>query len=242
MEKKFRSRGIRILRSGGDTVCKEKVYYEPDDNSIYKNIYLENMEEKGLLTLFEYSVIEGQIDTYNFHVSLSDENYMELYKGMASSITDVFESIKSCFGECMRNYTIGYRLREMAIVQQSFYFYPTIWKSTHYGIKGITDAVKISDGIAKFAKLIAVRNTSSCMEINNFAKIIHKFKGISIHPYENSIGYKIYGRVHEPFLKRYLLEKYNYDMSENEQYGECVLAALRILEGQLQGVNIYFLG
>lgn len=241
MERIFRSRGIRILYNDGHTLCKEKVYYEPDESCVQKNEYIENLQERGLISLFEYSVVEEQIDTYNFHVSLTNENYMEIYEGISSNVVNAFEIIKMCFGGCMKNYTIGYKMRGAIIEQQSFYFYPTIWKGTRYGIKGITEQGVINDGISKFAELIARNYTSTSNEINNFSEIIYKFKGISIHPYGNSIGYKIYGRVDNNIIKKYLMEKYGFNMESYHKYGECVLAALRIINGQVQGINIYFL-
>lgn len=241
MERKLRSRGIRIICKNDSITCTEKIYYEPDITCEHRNKYLADLQDKGLLSLFEYSIVDGQLDTYNFHVSLSKHDYQEIYAGESVAVLAVFDDIRNCFGDCMRNYTVGYRIKDSKIEKKSYYYYPTIWKGTRYGIKGITDSRVINDDMEKFAKLVASRHKESQGKIISFANLLYKFKGISIHPAIDNLGYKIYGCIEKNILKKYLLENYDYNLDQNLQYGECVLTALRVLSGQVQGINIYFL-
>lgn len=241
MQKIFRSRGIRIISNRGKNLIVEKCYYEPDEHCKINNNYLTDLQAKGILSLFEYAVVDEKIDTYNYHVSLTNEKYTDLYRELPIEVMKVFRKIKDCFGDCMKNYTIGYRLDKSTVTQQSFYFYPTIRKENRYKIKGITQREVILNGCEKISEFIVGENAEYQKKIVDFANLLYKFKGISVHVSNDNIAYKIYGRIEYDKLKPYLLEKFNYDIDQNFQYGRCVLVALRIAYNKIQGINIYFL-
>ena len=67
----FRSRGIRIIKDKEDCFTEQmKMYYEPE-NELKENSKIQRWLRTGILSLFEYSIVEENvIDTYNFHVNL----------------------------------------------------------------------------------------------------------------------------------------------------------------------------
>lgn len=242
MTSNFRSRGIRILCDKGNLVSKqEKIYFEPSDHCQIQNEQILQWQEKGLISLFEYSVVQNSIDTYNFHVNLARDDYRNIYKYLPDMVLNEFRMVSLIFDQSFRNYTVGYRLDNARLINQSFYFYPTIWKEFRYGIKGITDIKKINKYVNDFSKWVASGNADCRDEINEFASIIYKLKGISIHVDENVIGYKLYGRVQENDLKCFIKQRTGYDISENSHYGTSVLVALRVSCKMIKGYNIYYL-
>lgn len=241
MERQLRSRGFRIYFADKKITCKEKVYYEPDITCVYNNVNIRMLEDLGILNLFEYSMIEDQIDGINFHVDLTKNTYKTLYKDLPITIIKKFDAIASCMGDCMKNYTIGYRLKEDAIEQQVFYFYPTVWKETRYGIKGITDRRTICNGLNSFIERAVNPLLNNDDKVKAFIDNIYKFKGISVHLSNNKIGYKIYGRILYENLKKYLFTYFDYDIDLLSKYGDCVLTAIRLADQRVEGINIYFL-
>lgn len=241
MEPVFRSRGIRVLLDGGKISLQEKVYYEPNENCRIENKEVTGLMSRGLISLFEYAVVDDRIDTYNFHVNLTDNNFAEIFTGLPEEITAEFAGIRDCFGSSIQNYTLGYRLDGPEIVSRSYYFYPTVWRGTRYGIKGITHKETILHNAAKFSERIAQGDEKLKAEINDFASILYKFKGISVHVSEQVDGYKLYGRAKGEELRQLLLENCGYDTDAIPGHGEAVLAALRIDKTTVKGYNIYYL-
>ena len=66
------------------------------------------------------------------------------------------------------------------------------------------------------------------------AEISEKLCKIAAEFAPQDIKYNVY-------TPQYLLENYCYNLDQNQQYGKCVLVALRILDSEIQGVNIYYL-
>lgn len=241
MEKVIRSRGLRIFLQEGKYSVQEKIYYEPDRNCQVNNIAINELMNDGIISLFEYSMVNKKIDTYNFHVNLTNENYIKLYENLPREVMGEFNKIRQNFGESFRNYTVGYRLNETGVINRCYYFYPTIWKEDRYGIKGVTNHEKIIYNLVGFSDKIIKGDEKIRKEIYEFASILYKFKGVSIHVSEQINGYKLYGRVKAEQLKKYISEKSGYDISKNSQYGDAVLVALRIKENAVAGYNIYYL-
>ena len=241
MEKRFRSRGIRIEYNESNCSVTEKCYYEPDQECKISNEYINALQDKGIISLFEYSIVDNKIDTYNYHVDLLKDEYAEMYEGLSYSIIDMLKKIQDSFGKYMKNYTVGYRMNESTIVQQIFYFYPTIWNGNRYRIKGITEKAVIFNGIKNFFEFFIDEDKQTRKKVMEFADMIYKFKGISVHVSNNELSYKIYGRINYNLLKAYLSKNYSYNIDKNLKYGKCVLAALRIMNNRIQGINIYYL-
>lgn len=241
MEPVFRSRGIRLLFDGGKISLQEKVYYEPNENCKIENKEVNGLMSRGLISLFEYSTVDGEVDTYNFHVNLADNNFAEIFTGLPEKIAAEFTGIRDCFGSSFRNYTLGYRLDGPEIASRSYYFYPTVWRGTRYGIKGITHRETTLHNVAKFSERIAQGNEKLKAEISDFASTLYKFKGISIHVSEQVDGYKLYGRTKEAEFRQLLLENCGYDIDIAPRRGDVALVALRIGKNAVKGYNIYYL-
>ena len=239
MEKVFRSRGIRLLRNqDGSTQEQQKIYYEPNGCWI-EHKQLNFWMEEDLLSLFEYSEVNGRVDTYNFHVHLENEQYNKIYSGLDEKILAVLDEIPSVFDASFRNYTVGYQIANGEIARSAYYYYPTIWKETRYGIKGIEDTAIISDEISRFANYV-VSDQQSKDEIEDFGRIIYKLKGISIHFREDLCGYKLYGRCNKSKLQAFLADRMKVNL-ESYDYGDVVLVAQRIQFGCVAGYNLYFM-
>ncbi len=234
----FRSRGLRIYTDKFS--LQEKIYYEPDVRCQLHNKYITNLKSRGLLSLFEYSTVDDRIDTYNFHVNLTNPEFTQIYDGLVQNVVAEFNRVREHFGPSFQNYTVGYRLDGPQIVKQSFYFYPTVWKGLRYGIKGVTDRKKIVHDVTEFSNRITSGNKQTQKDISEFASMLYKFKGISIHVLDDVTGYKLYGRAENVVLRKYIMDRTGYDIFENVRHGDIVLVALRINNGLIKGYNIYF--
>lgn len=87
MEPVFRSRGIRVLFDSGKISLQEKIYYEPNENCRIENKEVTGLMSRGLISLFEYAAVDGEIDTYNFHVNLTDDNFVEIFTGLPEAMS-----------------------------------------------------------------------------------------------------------------------------------------------------------
>lgn len=239
IEKVFRSRGIRLLRAqDGSFHEQQKIYYEPNGCKI-DNRQIYAWQEENTLALFEYSEVDDRIDTYNFHVKLENEHHRKIYSGLNAQSMALLDTIPFVFDESFRNYTVGYQIENGKIVKGAYYYYPTIWKEKRYGIKGIEDIAIISEEILRFADCVAADQQAKD-EIEDFSRIMYKFKGISIHFGENLSGYKLYGKCNRLDLQELLADKMKVNLA-NYDYGEVVLVAQRIQLGIVVGYNLYFL-
>ena len=239
MEKTFRSRGIRFLRNqDGMIQQQQKIYYEPIGCKI-DNWQLNAWMEEKALSLFEYSEVDGIVDTYNFHVSLEKKLHKKIYFGLDKKSLAMLDAIPTIFDESFRNYTVGYQVRNGEISRSAYYYYPTIWKEVRYGIQGIENRTKISDETSRFADYVVVEQQSKD-EIREFCSIMYKLKGISVHFQEALYGYKLYGRCNTLELKDFLYDRMKVKL-ENYKYGAAVLVAQRIQFGHVVGYNLYFI-
>lgn len=239
MKESFRSRGIRLARVNNLISREMKVYFEPQNISIDCNP-IRMWSEKSLIALFEYSTIQNQIDTYNYHVNLTDTNYEKIYAGLDKSILDTMNIVPEIFDISFRNYTVGYRLKNNKIYDSAYYFYPTIWKENRYGIKGIVDTDIISRAIQRFARYAAKDNYDSQQEILSFGQIVSKLKGVSVHCTSTVNGFKLYGRCSIDLLNPFILNTMGIHITEFQQYGDVVLVAQRITNGIVNGYNLYY--
>lgn len=239
MEKVFRSRGIRLLRNqDGSTQEQQKIYYEPNGSRI-DNRQLYSWMEENALSLFEYSEVANKIDTYNFHVRLENDQHKNIYSGLDEQSRVLLDVIPSVFDESFRNYTVGYQVKNGEISRSAYYYYPTIWKETRYGIQGIEDTAIISREISRFADYVTADQQAKD-EIEDFGRIMCKLKGISVHFRETLNGYKLYGRCNKFELQALLADRMKVDL-ENYKYGDVVLVAQRIQLGHVTGYNLYFM-
>lgn len=238
MKKKLRSRGIRLKKNENMSYVESKIYYEPE-NILFKNQKICEWELRKILRLFEYSEINNCVDTFNFHVDLL-QDYSCLYDELDDTEKDVIYKIPQIFDERFKNYTVGYRLQDDAIVGQSYYFYPTFLKDYRYGIKGITDTTTIANHVKKFA--MSVSDGTACgNEIVEFGLLLNKLKGVSFHINSKMHSYKLYGRMDFEVLRTYLLKNMGYDLNDLVVYGEVALVAQRIENGCVTGYNVYYL-
>lgn len=239
MEKVFRSRGIRLLRNqDGSIQEQQKIYYEPNGCNI-ENRQLYSWMEEDALSLFEYSVVGNKIDTYNFHVRLESNQHKNIYSVLDEQSCVLLDMIPAVFDESFQNYTVGYQVEKGEISRSAYYYYPTIWKGTRYGIKGIEDTAIILGEISRFANYVAA-NQQEKNEIIDFGRSMCKLKGISVHFREALSDYKLYGRCNKSELQALLLDRMKVDI-ENYKYGDVVLVAQRIQHGRVTGYNLYFM-
>lgn len=239
MEKVFRSRGIRLLRNqDGSTQEQQKIYYEPNGCGIDNGQINSWMEEK-VLSLFEYSEVGNRIDTYNFHVRLESNQHKNIYSVLDEQSCVLLDMIPSVFDDSFQNYTVGYQVEKGEISRSAYYYYPTIWKETRYGIKGIEDTEIILGEISQFADYVAADQQEK-NEIIDFGRSMCKLKGISVHFSETLSGYKLYGRCNKLELQTLLLDRMNVNL-ERYKYGDVVLVAQRIQHGHVTGYNLYFM-
>ncbi|WP_075678595.1 hypothetical protein [Roseburia sp. 831b] len=240
MQRVFRSRGIRLIKSNGDISYKEKVYYEPDDSYEIKNLQVNDLQANGIISLFEYSVVDKEIDAFNFHVNLNCD-YQDIYDGIPKCICNEIKEMHSVLGDPFKNYTIGYKFKDTVITGRSYYYYPTVWKKTRYGIEGITDASVIKEKLNKFYGHIDLNEKLCSDEKETFISYMYKLKGISISYEQDGMNYKVYGRIEMRQLKSLLKNYMGYDLKDNGSYGPVVLVAQRICNSVIVGYNIYYL-
>lgn len=240
MEKVFRARGIRILRGEHNIILKEKIYYEPDEVCIVSNVEIKDLLDKNIISLFEYSVVGNNIDTYNFHVNLNGAHQL-VYSNIENKQLCELNKINTLLGDIFKNYTIGYKLENNQIIGRSFYYYPTIWKHNRYGIKGIIDRNVIEKTLERFYRQVIPINSYNKQEIEMFSSFIYKFKGVSVSYIDGGVNYKIYCRMEREKLQKLLKNSLDYNLDNENKYGPVVLVAQRIKNFNISGYNIYYL-
>jgi len=240
MQRVFRSRGIRLIKSEDGVSCKEKVYYEPDDSSAIKNSSVNNLQSDGVISLFEYAVTDEGIDAFNYHVNLTCD-YSRIYEELPERIYKEVMALGTCLGNPFKNYTIGYKFCNAEITGRSFYYYPTVWKEKRYGIKGITDSRIIREKLNAFYKHIGINEDSFGDEKKDFIDSIYKLKGINVAYKLDRLDYKVYCRMETEQLKLLLKKYLGYELKEHSEYGPVVLVAQRIYNSAIVGYNIYYL-
>lgn len=240
MQRVFRARGIRLTKLNGNVSYKEKVYYEPDNSYDIKNSQVSDLQANEVISLFEYSVVDKEIDAFNFHVNLNCE-YQVIYEGLPECICNKVKEMCFVLGEPFKNYTIGYKFKDAEITGRSFYYYPTIWKKTRYGIKGITDASVIKEKLDRFYDYIGLNKNMCSDEKEVFINSMYKLKGISFSYGRDGMNYKVYCRMDISQLKPLLKKCLGYDLKYECSYGPVVLVAQRISNSIICGYNIYYL-
>lgn len=233
MKRVFRSRGIRVNKEENGKF-QGKIYYEAEDELLLMYPEIKKFSTEGILEFFEYSETEqGIIDTLNFHNNLHVPNTV-LYELLNPIQRGVLQEIPEVFGREFRNYTTGYRVNGTAIVGFSFYFYPTIWKETRFGIRGITEPERIQSEIQRFcARFLKAAYPDTISEIMEFAGLMDKFKGVSVSfKGKEELEFKLYGKMTKSAQRL---------CAGSSEYGECVLMAQRIRGSSVVGYNVYYL-
>ena len=224
LEQLFRSRGIKVCVESSES-HRMKIYYEPN-----KEVLSLNSEVKALSERFdclEYAITDGKIDAINFHTNCKNINDIS-----SKFNSELIDSIETVFDSSYKPYTLGYRLNG----GRSIYFYPTVWKGTRFGIRGLTNKNVIENQIDKFLSLISASN--DCKRwVNNQISHIVKFKGICI---TNNNSYKLYYRMTSQGIRKIFtsycdVEKYW------DKYGDVVLTSINITNGEVHYFNLYFL-
>ena len=242
----FRSRGFR-LNFKEPTRIQQKIYYEAD-SEILKLI--KKPIPKHILNIFEYSVVSSnEIDSLNFHVDLTLD-ISSLYLDISDDVLCLFSAIPNIFDKSFLNYTVGYRFRNLNLIGQSFYFYPTIWKKNKFGIKGITDKHLINGYLKRFIDYFDITDKRSEMLIRKYFSLICKFKGVSITIDNDSCeNLKLYAKLASNDFEQLIafminhgfLQDYEILKTLQGEYGEVVLFALRVEDKEVSSFNIYFL-
>lgn len=240
MKRVFRSRGIRLIKSEEGVFCREKVYYEPDGSYEIKNLWVRKQQSDGIISLFEYSIIDEVIDSFNFHVNLNGD-YRRIYERLPKYICEEVAEFESLLGDPFKNYTIGYKFSEVEITGRSFYFYPTTWKENRYGIKGITENSVINEKLGAFYEYIGLNENLFGDEKKEFISSVCKLKGISVTYGLDGMDYKVYCRMDMKQLNLLLKKYLGYEQKERDEYGPIVLVAQRICNSAIVGYNIYYL-
>lgn len=240
MTKVFRSRGIRI-KKGNIQDSEPKTYYEPDTRHLMKFEELNKLVKTGVLTYFEYSEkINGQLDSLNFHNNFFVSNNI-LYEKLSSEQKNILNNISDVFGEQFRNFTTGYRINENKICGISYYYYPTVWKETRFGIQGVTEENVINKMMLKFMDSYGIVQVDCRNEILFWSRLLYKFKGISVS-FDNAenVEYKLYGKIMPNKIN--LLSEYIPKLYSSEiDFNEVALTSLRIKNGTVTGYNLYYL-
>ena len=218
----------------------EKIYYDPDFQCHIPKEAME-LEKKNILKLFEYSKKDNEIDSINFHVNLCNISYPSIYKNLSPRLMDIVYKLSDLFNGTLKNYTVGYRIKGKDIVGKSLYFYPTIWKKTRYGIKGVTNKELIKAELSDFSEFIGISNSDDFRKIYTFIDRIYKFKGISIDLDYKSFGYKIYGRLEADDFNDLIGESLYKDSVLLKREKPPILVAQRIKENKITGYNVYYL-
>lgn len=205
-----------------------KIYYEPNDEVTSLNSEVIELAER--FECLEYAVTDGKIDSINFHLDCKQIDDIT-----AEFNCDLVTNIGSVFDLSFKSYTLGYRLNG----GKSVYYYPTVWKGTRFGIRGITDRSVIVKYIERFLSFVSV--SSECRDtIIQQVPYVTKFKGVCITNYRNKNSFKIYYRmnsqgIREIFGADYITRKYC------DEYGEIVLISVGITDGEIVSYNFYFL-
>ena len=235
----FRSRGIRLNKNSDVMSASSKIYYDADF-TLLKQPELKRYIDDDILSYFEYSVDEkGNIDTFNFHLNF-DNVCSSLYEDLPAEVLNIMDYMPDIFDKTFLNYTIGYRLNNNSIIDKTFYFYPTIQKENRIGLKGITDKDVIKKYIDNLIKYLGI-NVEAKVEIQDYACLMYKFKGIGISVFRNNkIDYKIYGKIYSNDVYEYLSDKILYVSEQSDKYGEVILTSQRISSKSVTGYNLYY--
>lgn len=233
----FRSRGISIQNYPPYTL-KEKTYWDLVSSQL-NDPWLTPLETTGILTSFEKAQTDDNVTAINFHVDLC-QNHSEIFMPASKPCQEGLKQIPLIFGGHYRPYTLGVRLEIDKIRTVTYYYYPTIWKGSRYGICGDVNRKHYTDGIKKF---VVARNIPYNGELQAFIQTTTKFKGISITEYHGHFYYKLYAKIDHPLflshLKQYIPQKYK--LIESTVTAPIVLAAVRIEDNHIAGYNYYFL-
>lgn len=245
MENGFRSRGISLRKTSESDrlIISEKIYYEARTELLMKIHNLPDIFRTDALSFFEYSANEnGSIDSLNFHVDLNNEKNLS-YSDISDTAKQQMLNIPFAFDENFLNYTTGVRVRNRQITGYSFYFYPTIYRQQEhrYGIKGSTDQEKNNQMITNWLNVLPADNAELCKEIQFYMDMVDKFKGVCISCFQDTMEYKLYGRVDANRFYDYMFQKMQFDGREYAKYGSIALTALRFTNAQLTGCNFYYL-
>lgn len=231
MRKEFRSRGIRFDIKG--ELVSEKEYFEPDIN--YLSQYANLKDCFARWDCFEYAMKVGMesVDSVNFHTDMTTHNPSDLILQNVFSI----EKIREIFDDSFKAYTIGMRLAGDEITGQSIYYYPSIWKTNRYGIKGITHPLVIKAECSRLLKCLDIDDRRYITYMN----MVTKLKGFSVT--ENQYGkvsYKLYAYVEDDKLCDLFENKDSVDKCLRE-YGKTKLTSMRIMDSKVTGINLYFI-
>lgn len=227
LEERFRSRGIKVI-IGNNRSYREKIYYDPYPGILSLNLEIEMLAER--FSCLEYAVSEGEIDAINFHTNC--ENVDDITAPFNCALIDDIEKI---FDSSYKPYTLGYRLNGGT----SVYYYPTIWKTTRFGICGITNQKTITEQIARFLSYLSVNGECSRWIMKQIPYIT-KFKGVCITNFQNKNSYKLYYRLSLQGVRTLFGSSCNVEQYCSD-YGEVVLVSSNILNGQIDSFNLYFL-
>lgn len=243
MEKFFRSRGIGFYTDGKDiSAVKHKKYYEADYTLLPKIKGLE-VVNTNVLSFFEYAEdLSGNVSALNYHVDLTGD-YNCIYSGLDIGDTELLISLPKIIGHSFKVYTVGYRIKNMTINGQSFYFYPTIYRTekNKFGIQGITDTDIINESISRFCSYVGC-STIIDNQIQEYSALVGKLKGLCItYTCGCEPEFKIYGRVESGVISTFLAYKIGLSYTPYTTYGEVALTSIRFSKAEIKGYNIYFL-
>lgn len=201
--------------------------------------WLTPLENTGILTSFEKAQVDGHVTAINFHVDLC-RDYAKIFMPASKPCQECLMKIPLIFGENYRPYTLGVRLDMDNIRMVTYYYYPTIWKGSRYGIRGDLNRDHYTEGIKKF---VVARNIPYNYELQAFIQTTKKFKGISVTEYNGHFYYKLYAQINEHLflahLKQYSPRAYKKIITTITS--PIVLAAVRMENNQIVGYNYYFL-
>lgn len=233
----FRSRGISIQNYPSYTL-REKTYWDLVSSRL-SDSWLTPLETAGILTSFEKAQTDDNVTAINFHVDLC-QNYSKIFMPASKHCQKCLKQIPLIFGENYRPYTLGARLDIDKIKTVTYYYYPTIWKGSRYGICGDVNRDHYTEVIKKF---VAARSIPYNCELQAFIQTTTKFKGISITEYDGHFFYKLYAKIDQHLflshLKQHFPQKYKF--IESTVTAPIVLAAVRIENNHIAGYNYYFL-
>lgn len=227
LERLFRARGIKV-RVGNIEPHRMKIYYEPSKELLSLNSEVMALAER--FDCLEYAIADGNVDAINFHTNC--QNVDDISSKFNS---ELIASIGIIFDPSYKPYTLGYRLNG----GMSIYFYPTVWKETRYGIRGLTDRKLIENQLIRFLSFISASNDCKNWILNQIP-YIEKFKGVCITNYKNKNSFKLYYRITSQGI-RTIFSSYC-DVEEYcNKYGNVVLTSVSIVNGEVDSFNLYFL-
>ena len=206
--------------------------------------FLDNIPQ-DILTTFEYSMQTSDgseiLDSINFHVDLL-KDIAPLYRNVPESSLKILRDLPKIFDE---NF-----IKNSKIIGRSFYFYSTAWKGTRFGMNGVTEKNRLEDYLMRFADYFKVTEPTSKIILEKYFSAIRKLKGVSVSVCGDGCDdLKIYARIDSVALDELFLLLKNLSLIADEKFhreletkfGAAVLTALRIKNGDVTGINLYFL-